>query len=798
MIETQLTSGVLSGPSAPEGRRALAGGASPRTAVPNRPSPGGAKGSRRRDENSCRPSGASAHLALDTGGSRPRLNPRGPSGAENAPATALPLGALACFLLMTATILLSSPPAFAQRTDERDLARAKKYLEEDPEYFAKLPKVLWRRPMGPYVGDVLKGYYGGPGPAKLISEKDGHRFKVAGANFLLVWDDRRGGELSEVHLFDGSIWRHVNCTMAYDGRDTIPRYFIQRQKDFYGKSPVYYLNQATGTEFHVTRKDPDRIDFWTESRMVTADRDPSPWTVRQDFRVYATGVVICDFEIKLDGEETFGLRYARMGADLEDVLFKEIYLKYPVHFRWGSAAHGGPITSNPNWKKHEEDGMLAVGSASFGVSEFADFNNRFEFWLERPRPFVGTNMNVTATNFHVFSSGLWYEPSDMSTRPACGRAYEWELFKGDPANIKPPFVYRNRWVLAVGGPKVAAANAGAARRNNLLGARVVHWNGNVYPIAATLDKLARMGANVLVLGDAWHKPGSVEPRDAAELKVAVVKARNVGMRVVLSIPLDQADKAAKLFEGLLTPGRDGLMLEGLGLSAVRGDLDLAERITALERLRTLVGTDGILIGRAPAGTPAQIECAFLDAVTPGEDAAGGLLRSTDSLITSDLAVGCAVSPIVAADDRRLLTVLAAAPASPQVLLDRGVEDHAFTGLWKLLARLDGPVTHALSPRLENSPDLRVTPPKTPVLAYLTGKKMLLVVAAPSGKTTCKITLGEKLGVAPDAAGTLWVPEGADLKQTPVRLAKGVLEIPDVPAGEVRAYEFPRTPATPGE
>jgi hypothetical protein len=44
----------------------------------------------------------------------------------------------------------------------------------------------------------------------------------------------------------------------------------------------------------------DAIEAAGADRMVTMDREPSPWTVRQEYRVYSAGVVVCDFEIKLD------------------------------------------------------------------------------------------------------------------------------------------------------------------------------------------------------------------------------------------------------------------------------------------------------------------------------------------------------------------------------------------------------------------------------------------------------------------------------------------------------------------
>ena len=711
-----------------------------------------------------------------------------------------------CITVGLAWLALAAP-TFAQRTDARHSRTAIKHLEEDPDYLKKLPKVIWRRPMGPYVKDVWSGYHGGPGPAKMTCRKTERQLKIMGANFLLVWDDCRGGELSQVFLFDGGVWGHVNCTMAYLGRDTIPRYAIQRRKDFHGSSPVYYLNQATGTKFNITRNDPDRVDFTTENRMVTLNRDPGPWIVRQRYRVYPQGVIVCDFEIELDGKEgSFGLRHAQMGAYLEDVLFKELYVAYPVHFRWGTCDYGKAAASNPNWKKLQEDRMTPMGSASFGVSRFAGFSNRFEFWLERPRPFFGRSAKRTGTRFEVFSSGLWYEPSDMSTRPSCGRAYEWELHKGDPVDITPPFVYRNRWVLAVGGPKVGRAGTGASRRNNLLGARIVHWNGKGYPADATLDNMAKLGADVLVLGRGWSKPNApIEPADAARLKALVAKAHALKMRVILSVPLDAASKADGLFKDPLETNRDGLMIEGLGPVTMKPDddphapaFDLAERIETLAGLRKLVGDAGVLIGRAGQGLPTQIEIAFLDAVTPGDDISPKLLRSPNALLTCDPACGGALSPVVRADDRRATATLAATPTVPQLLLESGeaAEVQSMLPLWKLLSRLDGPVVHALSPRLENNLDLQVEPAKTPVLAYLTDSKVLLIAANPSGKAKCRITLQQALGVAADASGKQLTLKDGEWVETPVRLAGGVLDVGELAPGEVRAYEFSRSPIKP--
>jgi hypothetical protein len=679
-------------------------------------------------------------------------------------------------LLFALAFLAAATPAFAQRVDGRQPATAVKHLEEDPDYLAKLPKVIWRRPMGPYVSDVWPGYRDGPGPEKLVVKRSEHELKILGANFLLAWNDCRGGEISEIFLFDGGSWNHVNCTMAYEGRDTIPRYRIQRKKDFYGESPVYYLNQAAGTKFEVTRETGDLVEFRTENRMVTDDREPGPFVVRQNYRVYAAGVVVCDFEIRLDDAAgSFDVRHAQMGAYLEDVLFKEIYVKYPVHFRWGMARFGEKPESSPNWKNVSEDGTVAMGSATFGVSERAEFNNRFEFWLERPAPLASKDRAATHTNFSVFSSDLWFEPSDMSTRPNCGRAYEWELHRGDPVTIKAPFSWRNRWVLAVGGPKTSALKAGAARRSNLVGARAYYWTAPALPDDATLAKMSKLGADTLVLG-----PGLAE---SPALAATVKRAHELKLRVVVSAPLDAAAPLAK--------GCDGVLIEGLGVMTMKPDaagaFDLAKRIETLAELRRIVGEGGLLLGRAEGDAFAQIELAFLD---------GAL---ADATVTGDAAVGGYAAPLVSGGNARTLAAVAGRPGTPLVAIGgdpEAPENRAILPLWALLARLDGPVLHALSPRLENNLALQVEPRTTPVVAWLTETKLLLVVANQGERSRCKLTLAAPLGVKPDAAGTLLTLDAGAWKETPVRLAGGVLDILELARDEVRAYEFPRSSVAP--
>lgn len=705
-------------------------------------------------------------------------------------------------ILIVAVAMLAAD-AFAQRTDERDVRRAKKYLEEDPDYLKKLPKVIWRRPMGPYVKDVWSGYRGGPGPAKMIAKRTGHRLTIVGGNFLFVWDDRRGGELSEVFLFDGGTWKHVNCTMAYLGRDTIPRYAIQRQKDFHGNAPTYYLNQAIGTKIDLTRNDAERVDFTTVNRMVTTNRDPGPWTVRQRYRVYPQGVIVCDFEIALDAAAgSFTIRHAQMGAYLEDILFKEIYTIYPVHFRWGTADYGAALRSEPNWKALGEDRLVPMGSATFGVSRRADFTNRFEFWLERPRPLLPRGAKPR-TEFAMFSSGLWYEPSDMSTRPNCGREFRWELFRGDPAVIKPPFVYRNRWTLAVGGPRVVAEGP-VSRRNNLLASRIVHWqapdpgDANArLPSDAQLLTLSDQGANVLVLSPGWAREDApTTPRDAARLAACIRKAHGLGMRVVPAVPLSAAEKAEGLFGDILSANRDGLMVYGLGSATMAPGVDLAARIERLARLRKCVGEGGVLIGASENGLPTQIEMAFMDTVTPGPALTTRLFSSPDRLITCGGTVGCGLSPLVTRSDRRVPPVLAAATVSPQLVTGPDLKNETLLPIWRLLARLDAPVLHALSPRLEDQPAFRVEPRTLPAVAYLTKTQALLVVASPSARKGCRITVAAGLGVGPGAAGKLLTLAGDRWRETPFTMRAGVIDIPALAAGEIRAYAFPRARALP--
>jgi len=253
---------------------------------------------------------------------------------------------------------------------------------------------------------------------------------------------------------------------------------------------------------------------------------------------------------------------------------------------------------------------------------------------------------------------------------------------------------------------------------------------------------------------------------------------------VLAMPVSSAKDAEGVFKGLLTTNRDGLMVYGLGPIDMKPDIDLAGRVEVLAGLRKLVGPRGILMGRATREVPSQVEMAFMDTVVvPSEQ--------TGRFPPGPAAVGCAVSPMVKPDSRRIAARVASVPASPHLMLGPGVTNTSLVGLWQLWSRIDKPVLHALSPHLENRPALIVEPNTVPAVAYLTRTHLLLVVASPRRTTGCKITFAPGLGIAADAAGKLLTVADDEVIEAPVRLQGGVIAVPQIKQGTFRGYLFER-------
>jgi hypothetical protein len=454
----------------------------------------------------------------------------------------------------------------------------------------------------------LLGAATSPAAADFSARREGHEIVISGDHFRIRADAARGGEITDLRLFDGSQWNRV---LGGDGQ-TCPalKMWSAGQDLRLAASPA----KVEGLDVS-----PDVVRFQTKAMLCAADGRPSPWRVRLEYEVYKEGAVFVTFQFNLDqGEALLDTAEVALSVDRK--------LLGAAKYREENRASSGFPTAR----------------LAFGVNPQRSFTNELQAIVEYKTPLAGK----------------------VGFNSAKGR-FAWAVANVS-ASLRAPFQYRNRLALGLG-----AAAAGKPR-SNLVAQRVYHWihwfrpdyGKEWYPTDELIDKMAANRASLVVLHHYWMaRPGAngdphadySRPRESGELARTIRRAHEKGLRVGLySRGIERYGQSAAFFQKHCKRDWDGLYVDWHGVHCIShheqtqkpnaslGDVHFSadgsylparEYFLYTRKLRDVVGRGGFLIGHQGFGNSGILANLAMDAYLPGESPADhGMFLDLDTTV----------------------------------------------------------------------------------------------------------------------------------------------------------------------
>ncbi|MFH1267654.1 MAG: hypothetical protein ABIK89_18215, partial [Planctomycetota bacterium] len=447
--------------------------------------------------------------------------------------------------------------------------------------------------------------------AELSAVQQNGRVLIEGDHFRIHVDSAKGGQITELRLFDGTNWNRV---LGGDGQ-------VCPMVELHSGDTEYQLvhdSRARIEQFHAT---PELIRFQVAAVPRTADGEASPWGVRLTYEICAEGAVFVGLDYSLpEGQaELTGARLslvldraATQCAKYREVVFRSI-------------------------GKSFESARLALGT-----NPERSFTNEIQAIVERNTPMVG-------------KSAFEHVP---------GR-FTWSLAEG-AATLRGPYQYHNRFALGLG-----AAATGFAK-SNVVGQRVYHWinyldrtaRAEWYPTDEQIDKMAAHGGTMLILHNDWMRQGGSNGRPHADYRVVrdegalrrtIDYAHRKGMRFGLyKRGIERYALDAAFFEEYCKRDWDGLYVDWHGPHCVAyhehryqpetafadthysedgSYLPAREYFFHTKKLRELVGREGFLIGHQGFGAGGLLANLAFDGYLPGEAGADhGMFSDRDNAV----------------------------------------------------------------------------------------------------------------------------------------------------------------------
>ena len=482
-----------------------------------------------------------------------------------------------------------------------------------------------------------------PVKPEMIMSRDPDRLTIEGANFRYAWQLSRGGELSRVEVHDGSQW-----VSLMDPGQTIPDLRFENDK-----GTEFRVNLGAVKQIQMLKETEDEISFRTSCVALGKRRQVSPWRVYHTYRVFRVGVVFCDLKVELIKGFQPEVKAVRMG------LFLSRQVTRAPKFRWGydrvyigdedRAPEGLYLPAEVEREFNGE--FYPLVGAAFGLSSEAGFTNRVDFVVEEGKPFVPQEPSHFRMRF--------------GTPPGEGMQFEWSLHDGPGASLNPPFVYRNRWGIAVTGARTSnAPGTPRVRKNKLIGQRIFHWlrwsvgegrfgSAAWYPTDLEIDQIAALGTDILLLHHGWMRSGGrgrrlaadYQPGDPRALRRVIDRCHAKSIRVGLymrGLEYFILDRDTAWFDDFLTVNYDGVYVDwssvvyppsdaypdavpvyGEDLIHRQGSPTRVSALTTLlytRKLRELVGEDGFVIVHVgnKDKEPDAFSVAYFDAILAGE------------------------------------------------------------------------------------------------------------------------------------------------------------------------------------
>jgi len=581
------------------------------------------------------------------------------------------------------------------------------------------------------VSEVRGGLVVEPGPQSVT---------VKGDHFALTIDRTKGGEVSELRLFDGAQWNTVLAAPAI----TFPAVKLRDgQKE-------YALANDRGAEMVRQVVGPEKVVLEVRATPLAADGAASPWRITLTYEIYTEGAVFVDVDYRLK-EGTFDLTGSSVSFSVSDDIRKG-----PKYRDRNTAASIGGFRS---------------ARVAFGSNPDRSFTNEIEVVVEHKLAMAGA----------------------VSEEQKDGR-FTWTLGNGG-SKLKAPWHYHNRMAMGLG-----AAVTGKPK-SNVVGHRVFHWvnwldTRNWYPSNEQIDKMIALGGTMLILHHEWmrQRGSNGHPhadyavvRNHEEMVRTIARAHAKGMRLGLYMRgVEMYGLKAKFFPKYCRRDWDGIYVDWHGAacrsyhdSRFAPDPNFADfhfspkgtHVPAREyflfakELRDIVGPGGFLIGHQGTMNPGVLANLCFDAYLPGESASDhDMFSDVDNAVYKGMMGGGVCMPWtldspfyrspegaakMAAWGFYPHIVLGLGPPRTKDIFSCEPDDPVYAQIlpyWRVLSKADAENLTVFNLPAQNVVAMTSSNPACRGLVYKEGKDAYLVIVANLGKQPAKTQLVLKTDV----------------------------------------------------
>jgi len=439
---------------------------------------------------------------------------------------------------------------------------------------------------------------------------------VAGGHFRLTVDPSRGGEITNIELFDGSRW---NRLLGADGQ-TAP---AVRLEDAGG---AYLLAHDAKARLGPVEATPEVVRFTVTGTPKTAEGEAGPWTVKLGYEIHPEGAVFVDLDYTLP-EGKVALSGASLSFDVDRAVVNAA--RYCADKKMSKRYPG-----------------FRTARLAFGVNPKKSYTNEVEAVVEYRRP-ICEKVEYEVVKRRYGKTRQYDERTPVGIGAELDKPngrFKW-ILASRPFELKGPFRYQNRFVLGLG------SGAAGTAKSTMVGQRIYQWvnfldKEHWYPTNEQIDKMAANGATVLVLFKHWmsvpgsngRPPASYEAADEAECRRAIEHAHARGLRVGFYMRGCEA-YGLGFFKKYGRRDRDGIYMDWHGLlSQARheqmyapepADIDrhssedgnhlpAREYFAFTKRCRAAVGPKGFLIGHQGKANSGVLSNLVFDCYMPGE------------------------------------------------------------------------------------------------------------------------------------------------------------------------------------
>jgi len=470
--------------------------------------------------------------------------------------------------------------------------------------------------------------------AELVATRSEKQIKVTGDHFKITIDLAKGGEISEITLFDGSLWNQV---LGADGQ-TCPSIELGNADEQYklSRSPETTVKKYSAT--------PDLIHFQTSSVPLTKDGKSGPWTITLEYEIYPSGAIFVDMLYSIGPIET-ELKTASVSMQID----KKILASPKYH------------SKNMSYTRLP---CFPTARFAFGVNPERTYTNEIEAALEYRCPVGDTTLVRPAS----------LEPK----RSPDGARLTWPLSRGEGiTTIKGPYTYHNRFSLGLG------AGTTARKKSNIIGHRIYGWmnwfhrapQDRWYPTHAQIDQMAEKGATVLFLGQDWMRQYSscgyphadyTQARDHDNMLDIINYAHQRGLRVLIYMRATEPyGLDSNFFQTYCRRDWDGIYIDWHGMQVVMHEFfykpdpkfekahhsddatynPARDYFLFSQKLREIVGPKGLLLGHSWGCDSGILASLTFDGYVSGEyPAQWNMFSNLDTLGRDGMLAGVVATP----------------------------------------------------------------------------------------------------------------------------------------------------------